>query len=279
MSKIKVAVAVVIVLALFVIPITAFAQPPVCGFYGSVTVDGGGVADGTTVKAWIDQVEAKSVTTTGSKYHMAIGGSYTGKVVYFTVGETPALVAGSGIWEAGRNKKLDLTATTSSPGTVGQAEISLNPAEGMTTTVSGIRFTPNSTVIITWGGEVVPTVPATVAIDGNGTFSAVIVASTNTAGDYIIKVTDVVGRSAEATFAVVDVRGDPGVQGLQGDPGPQGTKGDQGPKGDPGLQGPKGDSGGTTVAVIAIVFAVIAAVLAIAAAVFVYRFKKTMPQV
>ncbi len=51
MSKLKVLVALMAVMALLLLPTVALAQPNVSGTYGSVTVDGASAADGTTVGA------------------------------------------------------------------------------------------------------------------------------------------------------------------------------------------------------------------------------------
>ena len=57
----KLRLLIVIALGLIIIiPSLAIAQPDVCGFYGTVTLDRASVPDGTVVKAWIDQEEVKS---------------------------------------------------------------------------------------------------------------------------------------------------------------------------------------------------------------------------
>ena len=51
MSKLKGLIATMTVVMLFLLPTVALAQPDVCGFYGSVTLDGDAVENGTVVKA------------------------------------------------------------------------------------------------------------------------------------------------------------------------------------------------------------------------------------
>ena len=94
MVKIKSLIPLVVMLAMFIVPSVTFAQPLVCGFYGSVTLDGEFVPTGTTVKAWIELKEVATVTTVNSQYNMYVAGSHAGKTVYFTVGaaDAPALM-------------------------------------------------------------------------------------------------------------------------------------------------------------------------------------------
>lgn len=82
MSKIKF-LALLAVLTALLFPAMALAQPMVCGFYGSVAVDGKTVADGTVVTAWIDGVQVASNATVGSNYSVKIDGQYTAKPVTF----------------------------------------------------------------------------------------------------------------------------------------------------------------------------------------------------
>jgi len=200
MSKLGVLVAILAVVALLVIPTVVLAQPQVCGFYGSATIDGVSAANGTVVKAYIDQVEVKSVTTTGSNYTMNIGGNYTGKTVSFKVGSALASATQTSLWEAGRNKPLNLTAVTAPAEPTG---ITLDPIQGTLTTVSGKGYTPGSAITFTWAGAAVTTAPVTVTAGADGKFVAVITVPTSTAGDYVIRATDAAAKSAQATFRVV----------------------------------------------------------------------------
>ncbi|MFA4836232.1 MAG: hypothetical protein WC749_09215, partial [Dehalococcoidia bacterium] len=110
MKRRMIAVLAILIMVSLMVPSLALGQPMVCNFHGSVTLDGVPVANGTVVKAWIDQVEVKSVTTTNSNYTMNIAGLYTGKTVFFTVGGAAA--PQSALWEAGASKTLSLTAAS-----------------------------------------------------------------------------------------------------------------------------------------------------------------------
>ena len=106
-------------LLLVLIPVTALAQPQVSGFYGSVTLDGKAVADGTKVSALIDGVQKGSAVTKNdagkSVYNLAVAGesALEGKDIVFKVGDATATQKGT--YKAGANVKLDLTATTPTP--------------------------------------------------------------------------------------------------------------------------------------------------------------------
>ena len=101
MSKLRVLMAIFLVVGLLVLPAIAVAQPPVCGFYGTVALNGASVDDGTMVKAFIDGVEVGNDTTTsGSEYLIKVAGNYSGKTVVFTVGPDDA-PAETVLWEAG----------------------------------------------------------------------------------------------------------------------------------------------------------------------------------
>lgn len=82
--------------------------PTVCGFYGSVTIEGGAVPDGTQVSALTDGAVVGSTTTTDSAYIMIVAGEYTGKTITFTVGSYEAMETST--WERGANESVDLTA-------------------------------------------------------------------------------------------------------------------------------------------------------------------------
>ena len=56
MNKLTAILVIGILAALLLLPIPAHAQPNVCGFYGTVTLDGGLLENGTVVNAWIDNV-------------------------------------------------------------------------------------------------------------------------------------------------------------------------------------------------------------------------------
>jgi len=110
-----------IALLLVLIPVTALAQPQVNGFYGTVTLDGKSVADGTKVSALIDGVKKAEVATKTdagkSVYNLDVVGesAFEGKEIVFKVGDVTA--AQKGTYKAGANVSLNLTAVTPAPTT------------------------------------------------------------------------------------------------------------------------------------------------------------------
>jgi beta-lactamase superfamily II metal-dependent hydrolase len=97
--------------------------PPPCRFYGTVTLNGIDVVDGTTITAVVDGDEYTTVTPAvygSSTYAIKIaepaGKNYEGKPVYFRVSSpfySYGHMAGQiGIWEIGHNINLDLSAQT-----------------------------------------------------------------------------------------------------------------------------------------------------------------------
>ncbi|MDY6911253.1 MAG: hypothetical protein SVM79_02710, partial [Chloroflexota bacterium] len=182
-----------------------------------------------------------------------------GSHINFTV--NGAMAAESGTWHSGiPNLGFNLTAIAAPPPAVGDAMISLSPDEGLLTTVSGTGFSPTTEVAFTWDGDAVVTVPATVTVESNGTFAAIVVAPAHVAGDYAIVVTDDTDRSAEATFTVITAeKGEAGAPGEQGMPGEQGQ---QGERGEPGEEGTAGSDAGNVIGIVAIILAVIAILLA-----------------
>lgn len=242
-----------VVLLLFTFAGSALAQGlKVCGFFGYVTIDGEGVDNGTAIKAWIDGKKVAETTTPCTlancnyDYHLNVEGDYEGKSIVFTIGSDNR-EAGSATWVVGGHSRLDLAADTEDdpyvpPATLPDPSITLYPTEGIATQVSGVGFTPGSSVSITVGGQ-----PAgSIIANTNSTFSIVIAATDQNPGAFIVSVTDTAGRSAQATLTVPDISGDPGADGAKG------------AKGDPGEAGPKGDSGGSGMALAALILSVIA---------------------
>ncbi len=257
MSKLRVLIATLTVVMLFLLPTVALAQPDVCGFYGSVTLDGDAVEDGTVVKAWIDTVEVESTTTTGSAYNMAINGEgqdFSGKTVAFTVGADDNPVGETETYEKGANKALDLTAVTTI-NVEGDATITLAPDQGAATNVCGENFAPNNPVYIYFDGEPYGN---PVTADANGEFCVIVVPTVSEAGEYTIAAQDVLDRSAQETFTLAAAAtAGPGQEGNQGPPGADGADGKD------GVDGEDGDDGGSTMGIVAIIIAVIAIILAI----------------
>jgi hypothetical protein len=249
MSNLRILMATLLVVGLLLLPAIAVAQPSVCGFYGSVTLNGASVDNGTMVKAFIDGEEVSDTnTTSGSQYFIKVAGKYSGKTVVFTVGPDDA-PAETALWEAGENISLDLNGIPSTaPPELPDASIELNPAEGLVTQVSGEGFIPNSSVTVTVGGEQAVTVTA----GADGSFVTVLVSPIQQAGTYTVVAAGVTDRSAEAVFTVPDLRGEPGADGAEGAQGPEGQK---------------GDADGMGMAVAALIIAIIAAILAVLIAV------------
>lgn len=246
--------AALVVVTLFLLPMVALAQPNVSGFYGEITLDGIAVEDGTPVKAWIDNVEAGSVTTTGSSYNIQINGEgqdFADKVVTFTVGADDNAVAESGTFVKGSNTALNLTAA--SVPDAGVLGITLSPEKGTATNVIGIGAAYNNPVYIYFDGELYTTVTS----DAEGNFNAVVVPTTNVAGDYDIAAIDVLERTATETFTLSSPEAGPGGTGETGE---KGDKGDPGPA---GAAGEDGDDAGSTMGIVALIVAIIAIILAI----------------
>jgi hypothetical protein len=89
-----------------------------CSFAGTVKLDGADVADGTAVTAIIEGVEYRTTTPTGygaSTYAISIRSTsdmtyHDGTTVAFRIGDRQAEQTGT--WQAGKNIRLDLTAST-----------------------------------------------------------------------------------------------------------------------------------------------------------------------
>ncbi|MCL0047958.1 hypothetical protein M1N20_00640, partial [Dehalococcoidia bacterium] len=209
MSKLKVLVAVLAVVALLLVPTAAFAAvPPVLppvppsGFMGTAYLDNVPVAKGTVVTAWIDDTQVGDTTTEADGfYRLLIEGWFPDATVRFRVANI--LVDQTGVWQSGVTEpELDLFATTPLPEAPDPLGLILRPSEGLATTVSGVGFTPLSAITVTFDGEPVPTVPAPIYADIEGRFIAMLVAPTITPGGYMIEATDAVGRSDQAVFTV-----------------------------------------------------------------------------
>ena len=122
MTKLRVVVLLAVV-ALLLFPALALAdtppEPP-CRFYGTVIVDGAGVADGTVITAMIggDQLTAATPAEgySSSTYAIKIGvdTEYTeGATVTFMIGDRAA--AQTGTWTKGSNVEVNLSAGQAGP--------------------------------------------------------------------------------------------------------------------------------------------------------------------
>lgn len=127
MTKLRVVVLLVVV-ALLLFPALALAdeppEPP-CRFYGTVTVDGAAVTDGTVITATIEGDQLTTATPaegygTSSCYAIKIGldtGYTEGATVTFMIGDRAA--AQTGTWTQGGNVEVDLTAGQAGPSQAG----------------------------------------------------------------------------------------------------------------------------------------------------------------
>ena len=147
---------------LAVVPV--LAQPPICSFTGSVTLDGDPVADGTDIVGKVDGtvVGALAADVANSEYAYLIpqvaGVPAEGATVSFYVVEgANEYLGGTGTWNAGLTKELDLEAFAGpvtrytltvnvSPAASGTVSLSpTQPAEGyIADTVVTLTATPAS---------------------------------------------------------------------------------------------------------------------------------------
>ena len=122
MTKLRVVVLLAVV-ALLLFPALALAdtppEPP-CRFYGTVIVDGAGVADGTVITAMIGGDQLTTATPaegySSSTYAIKIGvdTEYTeGATVTFMIGDRAA--AQTGTWAKGANIEVNLSAGQAGP--------------------------------------------------------------------------------------------------------------------------------------------------------------------
>ena len=105
-----IAIVAVVVVAAFLLPAVALAQPEVSWFYGDVVVDGEAAPDGTVVSAWIGGNMTASITTSGGAYVLAVGEpgkTFPGATVTFKVDGTDTGVTRT--WTAGEPFETDLT--------------------------------------------------------------------------------------------------------------------------------------------------------------------------
>jgi len=123
--------------------------PLVCGFYGSVTLDGYAVPSTTEVTAWIDGFKVQTTNSGSGTYALNIPGDHTGKPVSFKVGRQ--LAKEKAVWVRGGNVQNTLTAIHTGPigVTIDISAPELEPGDEFTLTV---RVDPNGHGIS--GGEV-----------------------------------------------------------------------------------------------------------------------------
>ncbi|MCL0065795.1 hypothetical protein M1N79_02780, partial [Dehalococcoidia bacterium] len=225
MSKLKVLVAVMAVVALLLVPTAALAAMPrmPAVFIGTAYLDDVAVPAGTLVTAWVEGAEAgRDDTDAAGAFYLRVDGRHDGNIVLFKVGAYDALPIGTVVREGHTLHPFNLHAFTDPPAAVLPVGIALTPSEGFVTTVSGIGFTPGSVITLTWAGAAITTIPPVVTAEADETFLAIVAAPTAVPGGYMIEATDAVGRSDDAAFTVPD------LTGAEGPEGPQGPKGDTG---------------------------------------------------
>ncbi len=110
--------------------------PLVCGFYGTVTLNGDAVPGGTDVSAWVDGLKVQNTNSGSGTYALNIPGDYTGKIISFKV--AGQATKETSVWVRGGNRQSPLNAiTTSPPGvTVGLSSLELEPGDEFTLTVT-----------------------------------------------------------------------------------------------------------------------------------------------
>jgi len=275
MPKFRITVAILAVVMLLLLPTVALAQPNVCGFYGSVMLDGQSVVDGTVVKAMVDGEVMSSTTTEDSTYSIKVAGEeLAGKSVLFIVESDDATGSAEvAAWEAGANKELDLNAISE---VIGETKLTLKPSEGVATNVCGEGFTPYQPISITWNGQEISSTTAS----GNGQFCTAVIPPTNTAGNYVIAASDPQGRSDDATFKLGGAGGmvissvtvntispnEPGSAEYDSATGvltlniPKGEQGNAGPV---GADGEDGSDASSVLGIVALIIAIIAVILAV----------------
>jgi hypothetical protein len=142
-------------------------------------------------------------------------------------------------------------------------KIVLNPSSGIAAfIIDGSDFALNSTITIMWNQTTLKTVPSNVTSDPEGYFQAIAVVPTQgEAGNYSVTASDALGRTAEATFTVLNMTGPQGIPGVNGTEGPQGIAGVNGTDGNPGEAGAPAPMEYTWASLILSIIAIIAVVI------------------
>ena len=156
----------------------------------TVKISGSGFAYRSNITITLDN---DRMATTPISLHTNHYGSFTGSITipYYSayVGGKPSRVAARDDSDNSAEAVLTILSTP--------AEITLDPATsltspgyvGMELTVNGARFTPGSTVTITYDGSG-STHAATIAADGSGTFSVILTVPPGAAGSHMVTATD-----------------------------------------------------------------------------------------
>ncbi|NQT71184.1 MAG: hypothetical protein HQ553_00270 [Chloroflexi bacterium] len=261
MSKFIIILVIGILAILILLPSMALAQPDVCIFYGTVTLDGRSVEDGTKITAWIDGEKVISTTTYTntdgqrpvlSSYVLTIdgtGNSYNKKTFAFTIGDHFQPAAEVAVFKNGGNIALDLTSHCQDCHEPGFLEIELRPSEGVATNICGEVSPPNLPVTIYFDEEPY----STVNTDRKGKFCTQIIPPISDPGEYTVTVINVWDKELSETFTIRTPVLDGSV--IRGKQGPRGEPGE------PGEPGEDGKDGKSTVTLVGLITAIGAAVL------------------
>ena len=255
------------ILAIFVLlPSVAHAQPDVCIFYGTVTLDGRSVEDGTKITAWIDGekvISTETYTNTDgqrpvpSSYVLTINGTgnnYNKKTFAFTIGDNFQPAAEVAVFKKGANISLDLTSHCQECHEPGFLEIELRPPEGVATNICGEVSPPNLPVTIYFNEEPY----STANTDRKGKFCTQIIPPISESGEHTITAISAWDKELSETFTIrTPVLEGSVLHGKQGQPGQPGQPGE------PGLPGEKGKDGKSTVTVVGLIAAIGAVILAL----------------
>lgn len=274
MNKLTAILVIGILAILVLLPSVAHAQPDVCIFYGTVTLDGRSVEDGTKITAWIDGEKVISTTTytntdgqrpVPSSYVLTIDGTsnnYNKKTFAFTIGEHFQPATEVAVFKKGANIALDLISYCLDCHEPGFLEIELRPSEGVATNVCGEVSPPNLSVTIYFNGELY----STANTDRKGKFCTQIIPPISDPGEYPITAISVWDKELSETFTIHAPALDRSM--LRGKPGQPGLPGEQGQPGE------KGKDANTTLSVLGLIMAMGAVIVVL---VMGYPSKQTPP--
>jgi len=180
---------------------------PESGYVGTtVTVTGRGFTpDGTVDIRWyMGPTDAHPFITVINDYPIGSDGTFTATFKVPTVPD-PTAPGDDYLIKAIDSEGNEDTATFT---VTAPAKIVLNPTSGKVgtkVTVTGVWFTSNSKVTLTFDGITLETLPAIVYTDSYGSFSADFEVPEVDVGTYTVTATDEEGLSATATFEVLPI--------------------------------------------------------------------------
>jgi len=144
--------------------IPVLAQPPVCQFKGTVTLDGASVAAGTPITAMTDGTQVGSTTAYieggVSKYNMMVAQTDSVPAEYATLEfYVSGYLGDTGTWNAGGNKALNLAAVTgvvpdiSVPTSLAFGSVNVGTSKTKTLTISNVGTAALTITNITISGS------------------------------------------------------------------------------------------------------------------------------